>query len=112
MMNQKLQSMLAAAILGALILSGVAAHAGDPVAGRVRAGMCVTCHGPLGLSQAPNAPNLAAQPAIYIVAQLLSFRSGKRQHEVMNVIAKTLTDREIDDLAAWYASIQISVTVK
>ena len=112
MMSHKLQRFVAWAMLGALILSGVVAHAGDPVAGRARAGMCATCHGLLGLSQAPNAPNLAGQPAIYVVAQLKNFRSGKRQNEVMSVIAKPLTDAEIDDLAAWYASIQISVTVK
>lgn len=74
--------------------------------------MCVACHGPLGLSQLPNAPNLAGQPAIYIVVQLKNYRSGKRQNEVMSVMAKPLTDREIDDLADWCASIQISVMVK
>lgn len=89
------------------------AQARDPVAGQARAAaLCVTCHGPLGLSQLPNAPNLAGQPAIYTVEQLKNYRSGKRQHEVMGVIAKPLTDQEIDDLAAWYASIQISVTPK
>lgn len=60
----------------------------------------------------PDAPHLAGQPAIYIVEQLKNYRSGKRQNEVMSVMAKPLTDREIDDLAAWYESIQISVTVK
>lgn len=74
--------------------------------------MCTTCHGPLGLSQLPQAPHLAGQPAIYLVEQLKHFRNGKRQGEMMSVIAKPLTDQEIDDLAAWYASIQISVTTK
>lgn len=99
-------------LLGALMLTAGFAQARDPVAGKARAGMCATCHGPLGLSQLPNAPNLAGQPAIYTVEQLRNYRSGKRQNEVMGVIAKPLTDQEIDDLAAWYASIQISVTAK
>ena len=99
-------------LLGVLMLTAGVSQARDPVAGKARAGMCATCHGPLGLSQLPNAPNLAGQPAIYTVEQLRNYRSGKRQNEVMGVIAKPLTDQEIDDLAAWYASIQISVTAK
>jgi cytochrome c553 len=99
-------------LLGAMMLSAVVVHAGDPAAGKAKAGMCTTCHGPLGLSQLPNAPHLAGQPAIYLVEQLKNYRSGKRQNEVMSVIAKPLTDQEIDDLASWYSSIQISVTAK
>jgi len=57
----------------------------------------------------PNAPHLAGQPAIYLVEQLKHYRSGQRTNEVMGVIAKPLTDKEIDDLAAWYASLQINV---
>jgi cytochrome c553 len=112
MKSHKLQGWLAAGMLGMVMLSGGQAHAGDPIAGRARAGMCVTCHGPLGLSQAPDAPNLAGQPTIYLMAQLKNYRNGKRQNEVMNVMAKPLTDQDIDDLAAWYASIEISVSVK
>lgn len=95
-----------------LVLGAGSAHAGDPVAGKAKAGMCTTCHGPLGLSQLPNAPNLAGQPAIYTTEQLKNYRSGKRTNEVMAVIAKPLSDADIDDLATWYASIQVSVTEK
>lgn len=104
--------LVALLLLGLALLSPGQAQARDPVAGKIRAGMCATCHGPLGLSQIPNAPHLAGQPAIYLVEQLKNYRSGKRQNEVMSVIAKPLTDQEIDDLAAWYESIRISVTVK
>ena len=102
-----------ALLLGTLLLSSWTgtAHARDPVAGKARAAMCATCHGPLGLSQLPNAPNLAGQPALYIVEQLKNYRSGKRQNEIMQVMAKPLTDQEIDNLAAWYESIQISATM-
>ena len=93
----------------AIALSAGLAHARDPVAGKALAATCTTCHGALGVSRLPNAPNLAGQPAIYLVEQLKNYRSGKRQNEVMNVIAKPLTDRQIDDLAAWYESIKFSV---
>ena len=71
--------------------------------------MCSTCHGANGISQIPNAPHLAGQPAIYIAEQMKAYRSGKRSHEVMNVVAKPLSDADIDALAAWYASIKIEV---
>jgi cytochrome c553 len=84
-------------------------HAADAKAGQVKAGMCATCHGALGMSTMPNAPHLAGQPAIYVEEQLKQYRSGKRANEVMAVMAKPLTDKEIEDLAAWYASIPIEV---
>jgi cytochrome c553 len=101
---------LLAAVCG--LATVVAAHgqaAGDAVAGRQKAQACAVCHGPLGLSSAPDAPNLAAQPAIYLAAQLRAYRSGARQHEVMSVMSKTLTDADIDNLSAWYASLQVEV---
>ena len=93
----------------ALLLSAGPAQAGDPDAGRTRAQQCATCHGPLGMSINPGAPNLAGQPAVYLVEQLKAFRSGKRPHQVMGIIAKPLQDGEISDLAAWYASLEVSV---
>ena len=114
MICRKPQGSLAATLLlGTFLLSswtGIA-HARDPIAGKARAAMCATCHGPMGLSQLPNAPHLAGQPALYLVEQLKNYRSGKRQNEMMQVMAKPLTDQEIDNLAAWYESIQISVTM-
>ena len=54
-------------------------------------------------------PHLAGQPEVYLVEQLRNYRSGKRHHEVMSVIAKPLSDQDIEDLAQWYASLQIRV---
>jgi len=86
------------------------ASAADISAGKARAGSaCAVCHGVLGLSTLPNAPSLAGQPEIYLAEQLKNYRSGKRTHEVMSVIAKPLSDQDIDNLAAWYASLQIEV---
>jgi len=76
-------------------------------AGRAKAAACAVCHGPLGLSVAPDAPNLAGQPAIYLAAQLRAYRSGARKHEVMTLMARPLADADIGNLAAWFASIRI-----
>ena len=91
----------------AIALAVAAALAAVDPPGRARAQPCAVCHGALGISAVPDAPSLAGQPALYVAAQLRAFRSGERRHEVMNVIAKPLTDEDIDVLAAWFASIRI-----
>ena len=83
--------------------------AADVAAGRQKAAACAVCHGPQGLATAPDAPNLAGQPALYLVAQLRAFRGGARQNEVMSLMAKPLSDAEIDNLAAWYSSLVVEV---
>jgi len=93
-----------------LLLAYAAAGAADPQAGRAKAAACAVCHGQAGISTVPNAPHLAGQPALYVEEQLRNYRSGKRRHEQMNVVAKALSDAEIGALAAWYASIRIEAT--
>jgi cytochrome c553 len=100
---------LAFAVLAA---SCTCALAADPPPGRAKAQPCAVCHGPLGIGTMPDTPNLAGQPRVYLVAQLKAFRSGKRAHEVMNVIAKPLSDADIEALSDWYASIAIEAKEK
>ncbi len=95
--------------LGFVPLLPAFAASGDPAAGRKKANACAVCHGPMGLSVNPGAPHLAGQPAVYLAEQMKDYRSGKRVNPVMAVIAKPLTDQEIADLAAWYASIEIQL---
>ena len=64
----------------------------------------------MGVTTMPDTPNLAGQPATYLSAQLRAYRSGARKHEVMAVMAKPLTDDDIQNLAAWFASIRIEAT--
>lgn len=94
-------------LAAALALAASVAVAAEGPPGKVRAQPCAVCHGALGLSSVPDAPNLAGQPSLYLAAQLRAFRSGERRHEVMNVIAKPLTDDDIEALATWFASIRI-----
>ncbi|UEM02153.1 cytochrome c [Skermanella rosea] len=68
-------------------------------------GTCVTCHGRDGIGTSPVFPNLAGQKSLYMVQQLELFRSGARKSEVMNVVAKPLTDAEIEALAAYYEGL-------
>ncbi len=98
---------MAAAVGAAAALSSIGAQAQS--APPAVAQQCATCHGANGMSTLVNAPHLAGQPAIYVAEQMKAYRSGKRSHEVMNVVAKSLSDADIDALAAWYASIKIEV---
>ena len=101
---------LGVVVLGLTITSG---SARANAAGKAKAAqVCNVCHGANGMSQMPNAPHLAGQPEMYVREQLRAYRSGKRQNEMMTIIATPLTDDEISDLSAWYASIEIKASVK
>ena len=80
-------------------------------AGRRKAIACQACHGLDGIAKLPEAPHLAGQPASYLVRELNAYRSGARRNEVMSVVAKSLSDDEIRDIAAYYAAIQIEAKV-
>jgi cytochrome c553 len=101
----------ALALLALALALPVPAPAGDAEAGRQKANACRTCHGIDGLAEIPIAPHLAGESEIYLETQLRNFRSGKRRHEMMSLVAAQLSDEDIADLAAWYASIRIEVTL-
>ena len=71
--------------------------------------VCAVCHGVDGIGKNPDVPNLAGESQQYIQKQLKAFRSGGRQHEQMSIIAKDLTDKDIANLADWFASLKIIV---
>ncbi len=77
---------------------------GSVQAGATRAAVCFACHGPNGNSIAPTFPRLAGQNAVYIAEQLHLFRSGVRQNPVMDPMAQTLSDQDIDNLAVFFAA--------
>jgi cytochrome c553 len=97
------------AVAAAIFVLHSAAQAGDPVAGRKIAVKCQVCHGLDGVSRIPDAPNLSGQVEKYLVNSLHSFKSGERKNEQMTVIAKSLEDVDIENLAAYFASIKITV---
>jgi cytochrome c553 len=91
--------------LGGLALAGAApAVSQDVEAGRAVAGMCRTCHGLDGYARIPIAPHIGGEPAGYLKSQLIAFKTGARTHEMMSVVAAGLSEQQIADAAAWYAS--------
>ena len=81
-----------------------AAAKGDPVAGKEKSLTCQACHGVDGKAIAPDYPNLGGQYASYLEKALRDYRDGRRTNVIMAPMAANLTDEDIEDLAAWYAS--------
>ncbi len=77
--------------------------AGDATAGAAKAAVCVGCHGMDGKALQPQYPNIAGQHSSYLAKQLTNYREGERVNAIMNGIAATLTDEDIQNLAAYYA---------
>jgi cytochrome c553 len=86
---------------------------GNPAAGKARAEAagCFACHGVDGVATADglatdkNDPNLAAQPDLYLQFQLVFFRKGVRKNEVMNAMAQQLSDDDLRNVSAYFASL-------
>ena len=86
------------------------AEAGDAKAGRAKAeSVCGVCHGVDGLAKIPEAPNLAGQSETYLTEQITAFKSGERKNEMMSVVVQDLSETDIENLAAYYSGIEISV---
>ena len=88
-----------------LALLPVTSWAADVQAGQQRATTCFACHGENGISLNPNYPSLAGQSAEYLVKQLNAFRSGTRNDPVMGPMAQSLSDTDVVNVAAYYASL-------
>jgi len=99
------RKLLLAAFAGAsLILSAGAGAAGDAAAGKAKSGVCAACHGATGTAPNPVWPNLAGQNAPYLVKQLKDFKSGARKNPIMSPQAMPLSDQDMENLAAYFAS--------
>ena len=94
-----------AAVAAAACLALPAAEAADIEAGRARAEPCMACHGTDGITADRSIPSLAGQKERYLQWQLVFFRSGRRPSEIMNPLAEALSDEEVRNLGAFFASL-------
>ena len=96
------------AALGAIALGAMqsAAAKGNADAGKTKAAQtCAACHGADGAKpSAPDQPILAGQHYDYLVKSLIDYKSGKRNNPIMKGFAANLSKKDIEDLAAWFAS--------
>ncbi len=78
---------------------------GDAVHGATKAAVCAACHGPQGIAVAAVFPNLAGQSQTYLYVQLRAFKDGARDNAVMKPLAAALSDQDMRDIAAHFASL-------
>ncbi len=105
----KVHSVIAAVAAGVLLAASAAALAdGDAAAGKQKTATCQGCHGIPGYKTAFPAvykvPKLGGQHAGYMVKALQGYKSGERSHPTMRAIAAGLSDKDMADLAAYYAA--------
>jgi len=100
----------AALFAAGVLVAGDARAAGDVAAGRQKALMCQTCHGLDGKAKIPEAPSLAGQSVVYLVKALNDYRTGARKNDMMSLVAPTLKDKDVEDLAAYYSAIEVSIS--
>lgn len=89
--------------------ASVAADSEKVSMGRDKARQCSVCHGKYGVANDPEVPNLAGQSAFYIEKSLRDYQLGAREDRRMTLMVQNLTKEDIKQLAAWYASIEVTV---
>ena len=86
------------------LMPAIAFSAGDAEEGKNKSAVCHACHGANGIAVQPIYPNLAGQHQDYLIKTLEGFRDGSRANAIMSGFASTLSDKDIADISAWYAS--------
>jgi cytochrome c553 len=103
--DMKRTLLTATIIVTSLGIVGAAQAAGDVAAGKARSAACAACHGANGQGVPPN-PALAGVPEAQQVKALKDYKSGARANAVMKGLAAALSDKDMEDLSAYYASLK------
>lgn len=99
-------SVVIASTLLTLASATAAAAGGDPAAGEAKSEVCASCHGERGNSPDEQFPRLDGQHESYLYQSLKQYKSGARRNQVMAGMVADLSDQDMRDLAAFYASQQ------
>ncbi len=81
---------------------------GNASAGKIKSVVCASCHGSSGNSPSDIFPKLAGQHEGYIVKQLTDFKSGARKNATMALVVIGLSEQDMIDLGAYYASNKVT----
>jgi cytochrome c553 len=100
------RTLLTATIIVASIgIVGAAQAAGDAEAGKAKSATCVGCHGANGQGVAPN-PAIAGKPEAQFVQALKDYKSGAKPNPVKRGLTAALSDQDMENLAAYYATLK------
>ncbi len=103
-----MNKLVVSVVVGLGLLAGNAV-AGDIAAGKAKSAVCAACHGADGIAVIPGYPNLKGQSEQYIVSSIKAYKAGQRTGglaPVMQAQASMLSDDDIANLAAYYASLK------
>jgi len=95
--------------MGLALMSGSAVAAGDAEAGKAKSAVCAACHGPNGVAMIDGYPNLKGQNEKYLVDAMKAYKARQRNGglaAVMQAQAAMLTDEDMANLAAYFASLK------
>lgn len=95
--------------IASMTFSTAAVSEGDAQSGREKAFTCMGCHGAPGLRNAYpgyRVPMLGGQHAGYVESALKAYQNGERWHPTMQAHAATMSDQDIADIAAYFASLE------
>src|SRR5258707_1286954 len=101
--NAQMRSCSLLSAVAMLLLAGLANAADESV--KEKAAQCTPCHGETGISQTENTPSLAGQPDLFFQWQLVFLRSGSRKNEIMQPMAEQLSNEDVRNLGAYFASL-------
>lgn len=93
-------------LVGCVLFVGSTYAAGDAEAGKAKSESCNSCHGMNGKSTNPNYPNLAGQKQNYLIKAIKDYRDGNRKDPMMAGMVGSLSDQDIENLAAFYSAVK------
>jgi len=102
---KRILTAVTAMIVASLGAAATAEAAGNVEAGKAKAAACVGCHGANGQGIPPN-PALKGKTEDELVEAMKDYKSGKRNNAVMKAFAAQLNDQDVQNLAAYYASLK------
>lgn len=105
-MNRKMNPIIISVML---LISFHVMSAGDAEKGKSLSNTCAACHGMDGNSVNPIWPSLAGQHEAFLTRQINLFRSGARENALMAPMVATLSDSDVEDLAAYFASQELKM---
>jgi cytochrome c553 len=100
-----MRHIVTAVIVASLGAAAAAEAAGNVEAGKAKSAVCVGCHGANGQGVPPN-PALKGRTADEFIEAMRDYKSGKRNNAVMKTFATQLNEQDIENLAAYYASLK------
>lgn len=104
----KANNLIAVGIALSALFAASANAAGDKEKGKAKSAICAACHGPKGVSLIPVNPNIAGQKEAYLVSSMKAYRDGIRKDMQMAPMMASLSDDDINNLAAYFASLDPS----